>query len=157
MNASYAILDQMLNVYFHLRWLKKQTIKHSKLLYAHLFAIKPTVNLVSEQLHPLMGAGQEFVSLILDFLVHTMHRWEPPMSKTGFLYMNSQSKSTTSAGAGPDTRCKIRHWKQHKPVMQRGLCQLLLTLLIASNGRNLHFWDVEARRGGNVCCNGLPP
>lgn len=41
-NASYTTLDQMLiNVYFHLRWLKnkKKLIKHSKLLYAHIFQI----------------------------------------------------------------------------------------------------------------------
>lgn len=40
-NASYTTLDQMLiNVYFHLRWLKnkkKKLIKHSKLLYTHIF------------------------------------------------------------------------------------------------------------------------
>lgn len=39
-NASYTTLDQMLiNVYFHLRWLKnkKNLIKHSKLLYAQMF------------------------------------------------------------------------------------------------------------------------
>lgn len=39
MNASYATLDQMvINVYFHLYNLKKiLSIKHSKLLCAHVF------------------------------------------------------------------------------------------------------------------------
>lgn len=39
MNASYATLDQMvINVYFHLYDLRENlSIKHSKLLYAHLF------------------------------------------------------------------------------------------------------------------------
>lgn len=43
MNASYAILDQMvINVYFHLYNLRKNlSIKHSKLLYAHVFWAEP--------------------------------------------------------------------------------------------------------------------
>lgn len=43
MNASYATLDQMvINVYFHLYNLRENlSIKHSKLLYAHVFWAEP--------------------------------------------------------------------------------------------------------------------
>lgn len=84
-------LDQMLiNVYFHLRWLKNKKKKPTHqafqaFIYPYLLN-QFTAHLTSKSLNPVLGAGQIYHHPSL-FSLYVLSIWKTPMSKTEiFIY-----------------------------------------------------------------------
>lgn len=84
-NASYTTLDQMLiNVYFHLRWLKnkKKTSSSIPSFYIHPYLLNQFIaHLTSWLLNPVLGAGQIYHHPSL-FSLYVLSIWKTPTSKT---------------------------------------------------------------------------